>query len=185
MYKKWMSCIIFCSVLIVTGCSDNPKVNLVDTLSNGESFQFRGLAWLITDDELMKQENINKDDIEIRPMPPLTFKYVHPIAFEEVDLNVDFILYNFNDEPTMFVSGQYLATFEDKEEYLVTVEKVKSELEAEFDHFNQYFGNSFDPMENFSTIRWEAEDTSSLTLEVFDNTGPAPYTINIKVNAPS
>lgn len=191
MYKKLISCLFFCTVLIVTGCGNVPnetsnvsKVKLVDTLSNGKSFRFRDLEWFITNDELMKQENINKDDIEIRPTTPMTFKHLHNITFGEVDLNVDFILYNFNDEPTKFVSGQYIATFEDKNEYLVTVDKVKSELEAEFDNMNKYFGNNFNPLEDHSTIKWEAEDKSLLTLEVFNNNSPAPYTINIKVNAP-
>lgn len=179
--------LFICTFFIVTGCTgssnDNPNVSemkLVDTLSNGESFHFRGLEWFITDDELKKQEDINNDHLEINTQDPLIFKYMHPITFEEVDLNVDFIVYNFYDEPTKFVSALYIATFEDKEEYLATANKVKSAFETEFIHFAKY--GKFDPNHSYSSVNWVAEDESGLTLLVYDDNGR--YTISIKSNAP-
>lgn len=155
-------------------------VKLVDTLSNGESFQFRGMEWFITEDEVLKQENIDKDDIEIRPNPPTVIKYPHAITFEETELNVEVILYNFNDEPHMFVPGEYFATFEDKENYLATVEKVKSTLETEFNRFFK-IGEDFSPLISGDSIKWFAEDKSSLTFSVFfdnaDTKRVEPYTI--------
>lgn len=191
MYKKLISCLLFCTILIVTGCVNVPneaanvsEVKLVDTISDGKSFRFRGLDWFITYHELKQQENISQEDIVIRPTPPMTFKYKKSMTFREVDLHVDFILYSFNDEPSMFVSGHYIATFENEDEYLATVVKVKSELEAEFSNMNMYFGNHFNPLEDHSSIQWEAEDSSRLTLQVFKNNGSTPYTINIAVHAP-
>ncbi|MCU6707804.1 hypothetical protein M6D81_03690 [Paenibacillus sp. J5C_2022] len=159
---------------------------LVDTLYNGETFEFRGIDWFVSKEEMLNHENIKQNDgLEVRPN---VIKHPQKITFKEVELNVETILYNFTDEPNMLVSGEYWATFEDKDKYLATVEKVKSALDSEFKSFTRS-EDDFNPLQYPSdSIIWRAEDESRLTFSVFgdnvDTERIEPYTINIHVSAP-
>lgn len=91
--------------------------------------------------------------------------------------------YAFHDEPNMFVSGSYYVAFENKEEYLAAVEKVKGALEAEFVSIQKSQGD-FNPLQSpSSSIIWWAEDGSMLTFMTFVDIPDAekPHAMIIKV----
>jgi len=190
MYKKLIMCLTFCALFIAAGCTEEDKivtpVSLVDTLSNGESFQFRSMDWFINEDEVLKHERINRDDLAVTSNPDVIF-YPYTITFEEVELTVNSILYTFNDDPNMLVSGAYWALFDDEDKYLATVDKVISAFEEEFGSSNK-MGNgdlSVNLINSDDSRMWWAEDNSKLTfMKIVDYTDPHPYKIFIKVSAP-
>lgn len=191
MYRKIVFFLIICSLGMLTSCSEDPKgkiispVPLVDTLSNGDTFQFRNLEWFINEDELLKRENINKDDIVVTPAGVI----VNPqtILFKEVDLEVELILYTFHDDPNMLVSGAYWAYFDDEETYLETSNKVTDALNAKFGNLTKKGDGNIEinHINANGDKTWNAEDYSLLSVSFHvDYTDPKPYKIFIKVSAP-
>jgi|GEM_PF-6809497 len=191
MYKKLLICLTICALFIVAGCADEDKtvvspVSLVETLSNGESFQFRSMDWFINEDDVLKHERINRDDITVSSNLNV-FLYPYTIIFEEVGLTVNSMVFSFHDEPNMLVSGQYWALFDDEEKYLATVDKVISAFDEEFGSPNKKGDDelSVNLINSDGSKMWWAKDNSMLTLgKIVDYTSPHPNQIFIKVSAP-
>lgn len=185
--------VIVIAAVTLTGALDQNEdqaMTLVGSLTDGESFRFRGYEFGQPLEEILELEGWTREDLI--ELAPTLMGYEQPIVYEEVGLTIDRVNLYLYDDPPRFVAGEYYAQFDDEQKYLETVEKVIHAFSESFRHLQSSNLENFNPLPQSSDeIVWHAEDSSKLHLSVYVNYGqfdhsPDPYYIlNISPSGPT
>ncbi|MFA9557601.1 hypothetical protein ACERII_09875 [Evansella sp. AB-rgal1] len=167
--------------------NDSTKEGLISTLTD---YKFREIDWFSSEEELLSHENLAKEDAIISA-DGLTIQNPDTVTFSEVDSTFE-IFYDFDSGTNTFVAGKYIESFEDEEEFITSVSRIKNAMIAKFGE--PIMGNPEDlesvpaPRAGLKGIEWRSNEGSLLRLHISNNDGfvegDPPYLVIIQLSAP-
>ncbi|MDK2902102.1 MAG: hypothetical protein PWQ93_21 [Clostridiales bacterium] len=160
-------------VLIIGGCTSNGASTatvkdfdqLLTSLHQEEKYIFEDLPWLISKEEVMERKQLNENNSVREDL----LKIDGGFPFNDSSLEQT-VLFVFEDDK--FVSGEYLFSTADQDEFIKFCEELKTHLEKSLP---KPFGNDlsvFDNAKNVDTdgqgesVSWKGEDGSYLMVDL-------------------